>query len=172
MEVNCQLHASAALPQGKSPLYPLGSRLDGPPQPVWTLWRIQNKSLVPAGNRIRTVQPVDRRYTEWAILKQESRHFQNIEVSKCSNIYRETGRNYSVNTIWWLCMMSITTDVHYFVVVRCTSEILPVSILVTFNFLCQFLPHRKRIASPLQRPPSSCCARKWSLFILRIIWNT
>jgi hypothetical protein len=30
MEVSGQLHAPAALPQGKSPRYPLDRRLDGP----------------------------------------------------------------------------------------------------------------------------------------------
>jgi hypothetical protein len=37
------------------------------PEPLWTLWSRQKKSLSQDGNRNRTVQPVARRYTDWAV---------------------------------------------------------------------------------------------------------
>jgi hypothetical protein len=37
------------------------------PQPVWTLCS-REKSLAPAGNRTPAIQPVTRRYADWAIL--------------------------------------------------------------------------------------------------------
>jgi hypothetical protein len=37
MEMNDQLHASAALPTGKNNRYPLVRRLDGTRKAVWTL---------------------------------------------------------------------------------------------------------------------------------------
>jgi hypothetical protein len=36
----------------------------------------------------------------------------------------------------------------------------------------QFLPQRKYSEPPLWRPISNCSLEKWSLFILRITWNT
>lgn len=37
------------------------------PEPVWTLWG-KEKSFIPAENQNPDVQPVDRTYTDWAIL--------------------------------------------------------------------------------------------------------
>jgi hypothetical protein len=45
--------------------YQLDSRLGGFQESVWTLWR-RDKSLAPAGNRTTIVQPVARRYIDWA----------------------------------------------------------------------------------------------------------
>jgi hypothetical protein len=58
--VSGQLHAPAALPQGKSPWYPLNRRLGGP----------QSRSGCPhreSNPRTPIVQPVAQRYTDWAI---------------------------------------------------------------------------------------------------------
>jgi hypothetical protein len=68
MEVSGQLHVQAALPQGKSPFYPLDRRLSEP----------QNRSgrggeeKIPSPRReskpgTLIVQPVAQRYTDWAI---------------------------------------------------------------------------------------------------------
>jgi hypothetical protein len=50
---------------GKEPQVPIGYEVRWAPEPVWTLWR-REKSCT-AGNRTRAVQPVARRYTDWAI---------------------------------------------------------------------------------------------------------
>jgi hypothetical protein len=42
LEVSDQLHVPAALPRGKAPQYPLDSRLGGPPELVWVMWRKEN----------------------------------------------------------------------------------------------------------------------------------
>jgi hypothetical protein len=55
MEVSGQIHASAALPPGKDPQYPLDRRLGGP----------QSRSgRCGVENRIPAVQPVACRYTD------------------------------------------------------------------------------------------------------------
>jgi hypothetical protein len=53
-------------PPGKSPAVSIGQEAGWSPESVWTLWR-REKSFN-AGNRTQTVQPVARRYTDWAIL--------------------------------------------------------------------------------------------------------
>jgi hypothetical protein len=66
MEMSCQLHAPAALPPGNEAPAPIEQKAGWAPEPVWTLWR-REKSLAPAGNWNPAVQPVARRYTDWAI---------------------------------------------------------------------------------------------------------
>jgi hypothetical protein len=58
MDVNDQLHASAALPPG-----PIVQEAGWAPEQVWTLWR-REESLAASGNRTPTVQPIVRRYTD------------------------------------------------------------------------------------------------------------
>jgi hypothetical protein len=58
-----QHHAPPALPLGKSPPLPIGYEAGWAPESVWKLWS-REKSLAPAGNRNRAVQPVARRYTD------------------------------------------------------------------------------------------------------------
>jgi hypothetical protein len=58
----CQHHAPAALyPRGK-PRYPIVQEAGWAPEPVWTQ-RLEEKSLVPVGDRTPIVQPVVRHYT-------------------------------------------------------------------------------------------------------------
>jgi hypothetical protein len=66
MMVNGQLHAPAALSPGEDPPVPIGQEAGLAPEPFWTLWR-REKFLDPAGERTSAFQPVDRRYTNWAI---------------------------------------------------------------------------------------------------------
>jgi hypothetical protein len=65
MVISGQIHAPAALPRGKSPLYPLYRRLGGPQSRSGRYGEVKN--LVPAGNRNLVVQTVARRYTDGAI---------------------------------------------------------------------------------------------------------
>jgi hypothetical protein len=60
-----QLHAPTVLPPGKQPPVPIGQEAGWSSEPVWTLWRREN--LPSAGNRTPTIQPVARRFTDWAI---------------------------------------------------------------------------------------------------------
>jgi len=62
MEIGGQRHASAALPPGNS-LYPLYRRLGGPQVRSGRV----RKNFSPPGFDPRTVQPVARSYTDWAI---------------------------------------------------------------------------------------------------------
>jgi hypothetical protein len=57
-----QLHATAGLPSGKEPPYPLRRRLGGPQ--IRSGRCGEKKNLAPIGNRSRAVQPVARRYTD------------------------------------------------------------------------------------------------------------
>jgi hypothetical protein len=57
MQASGQLHDPATLL--------IGQEAGWAPEPVWTLWR--EKPLTPARNRTPVVQPVTRRYTDWAI---------------------------------------------------------------------------------------------------------
>jgi hypothetical protein len=66
MVVNGKLHASAALPRGKSPKYPLDRRLGGT-QSRSGRCGVEKKSLSPAGKQTSAVLPVARHYTDWAI---------------------------------------------------------------------------------------------------------
>jgi hypothetical protein len=63
MELSGQLHAPVALPPGKQP--PVRTESEVGSEPVWTLWSGQ-KSLSASGNRTPAVQPLARRYTDWA----------------------------------------------------------------------------------------------------------
>jgi hypothetical protein len=68
MEVNGQLHAPAALPPGKEPLYPLDRRLGGPQSHSGRGGEEKNSQPPPGiehGSPI--VRPVAQRYTDWAI---------------------------------------------------------------------------------------------------------
>jgi hypothetical protein len=59
MEVSGQLHATAALPQGKSPWYPLDRRLGGPQS-----WPGEERNSQPLpGLEPPIIQPVPQRYT-------------------------------------------------------------------------------------------------------------
>ena len=60
--VGDQRHAPAALPSGKT-WYPLYRRLGGPQDRSEQVWKIST----PPGFDPRTVQPVARRYTDYAI---------------------------------------------------------------------------------------------------------
>jgi len=51
MEVSGQLHAPAALPQGKEPLTPIEQETRWAPGPVWTRWW-REKSPAPTGTQI------------------------------------------------------------------------------------------------------------------------
>jgi hypothetical protein len=53
-----QLHAAAALPPAKDLSMPFGFEACSAPVPVWRLCQ---------GNRTLAVEPVGRRYTNWAI---------------------------------------------------------------------------------------------------------
>jgi hypothetical protein len=57
MEVSGQLHAPAALPQGKIPPVPIGYEAGWTPDPIWTRLR-REKFPALAGNRTAIVQPV------------------------------------------------------------------------------------------------------------------
>jgi hypothetical protein len=70
-----QLHARAALPQRKSPQYPLDKKLGGPQSRSGSY---EEKSHAPAENRTPAVQPVACRYTDWAITSPQI-------SSKCDN---------------------------------------------------------------------------------------
>jgi hypothetical protein len=65
MEVSGQLHNPALHPWGKSPLYPMDRSLGG----LQSRFKVmkQRKSPAPTRNRIPAVQPVSRRYTDWAM---------------------------------------------------------------------------------------------------------
>jgi hypothetical protein len=62
MEVSGQLHALAALPQGKSPWYPLDRRLSGPQSRSWRGGE-EKYSQALLGLEPPTIQPVAQRYT-------------------------------------------------------------------------------------------------------------
>jgi hypothetical protein len=64
MEVSGQLHAPVALPQGKSPWYPLDRRLGGP-QSRSGRGGLEKNSQPPQG--IEPQNPAAQRYTEWAV---------------------------------------------------------------------------------------------------------
>jgi hypothetical protein len=64
MEVSGRLHAPAALPPGKQPPEPIGK--EGGPQSRSGRCE-EEKALAPAGNQTPAIQPVVRRYTDWAI---------------------------------------------------------------------------------------------------------
>jgi hypothetical protein len=56
---------SSYTPRGNRPRCPLGRRLDEPQRRSGRCW--VEKNLAPAGKRTPTVQPVARRYTDWAV---------------------------------------------------------------------------------------------------------
>jgi hypothetical protein len=60
---------------GKNPRYPSDRRLGGSQSRSGSCG--EEKHLVPAENQTPAVQPVDRRYTEWAIPP----HFDNIKIN-------------------------------------------------------------------------------------------
>jgi hypothetical protein len=66
MEVSGQLDVPAALLPGKESLVPIVLEAGWAPELVWTLWR-KEKWLYPTGNWTTAIQPVVRRYTDWAI---------------------------------------------------------------------------------------------------------
>jgi hypothetical protein len=90
MEVSGQLHASTALPRGKSPRCSLDRRLGGPADPVWTLWK--RKKSYTSGNRTRAIQPSLYRlsYPDSSTLKIE-------EIILCDISVR-------INQIIWHCI--------------------------------------------------------------------
>jgi hypothetical protein len=68
MEASVQFHASTALPQGKSPRYPLDRRLGGTQSSSGR----GGEETIPnprreSNPRTPIVQPVAQRYTDWAI---------------------------------------------------------------------------------------------------------
>jgi hypothetical protein len=65
MEVDGQLHAPIALPLGKSPRYTLDRKLSGPRSRLELYGEETN--LASAGKQTLAIQPVARRYTDWAI---------------------------------------------------------------------------------------------------------
>jgi hypothetical protein len=60
-----QLHTPAALPQGNSPRYSLDKTLGGHQTRYGRYGEVKN--LAPSGNRTWPIQPVARRFTDWAI---------------------------------------------------------------------------------------------------------
>jgi hypothetical protein len=62
MEVSGQLHSPAAFSPRKEPPYPSDRRLGGPQSRC-----VEEKNIAPAGNRIPALQPLGRRYADWAI---------------------------------------------------------------------------------------------------------
>jgi hypothetical protein len=66
MEVSGQLHAPAALPPEEMPRYQLDRRLGEPQSPSGRCG--EEKSLAPVRIITLAVQPIARRYTDWAIL--------------------------------------------------------------------------------------------------------
>jgi hypothetical protein len=66
LEVNGQLHASAALPLVKEPPLPIGLEAGWTPEPVWTTWRREN-SWPYRDSNFSVAQPVASRYTDYAI---------------------------------------------------------------------------------------------------------
>jgi hypothetical protein len=62
MEVIGQLLAPDTLPLGESDPEPFGYQAEWAPESVWALRR--REKFYTAGNRIRAVQPVARRYTD------------------------------------------------------------------------------------------------------------
>jgi hypothetical protein len=62
MEVNGQLHAPVALPQGKNPSYPLDKKLGGPQSPSGLGGEEKNCQPLP-GLETPIIQPVAQRYT-------------------------------------------------------------------------------------------------------------
>jgi hypothetical protein len=87
MGVSGQLHASADLPLGKEPIVPIGQKVFWARKQLWTLWS-KEELIVPAWNRIRDVQSVARRYTDWLPYQ-----------------YRVLGGVGGVNTGMWLAAM-------------------------------------------------------------------
>jgi hypothetical protein len=74
MEVSGQLHATAALPQVKSPWYPLDRGLGGPQSPSGRGGEERNRQPLP-GLEPPIIQPAVQRYTTelvyWEINKQK-----------------------------------------------------------------------------------------------------
>jgi hypothetical protein len=56
MEVSDQLHATAALLQGKEPLVAIGWEAGLTPEPIWLLWR-REKSLAMPGIEAQLSNP-------------------------------------------------------------------------------------------------------------------
>jgi hypothetical protein len=67
MELSGQLHVPAALPQGKSPWYPLDRRLGGPQSLDAVVKRKIPSPRRESNPRTPIVQAVAQRYTDWAI---------------------------------------------------------------------------------------------------------
>jgi hypothetical protein len=66
MEVSGQLKAPAALFLGKERPLPIDYETGWASEQVWTTWRSENSCPSP-GTQTPTVQPVARRYTDYAI---------------------------------------------------------------------------------------------------------
>jgi hypothetical protein len=62
MEVSGRLHAQVALPQGRSPWYPLDRRLGGPQRQSGSGGEEKNSQSLP-GLKPLIIQPVAQRYT-------------------------------------------------------------------------------------------------------------
>jgi hypothetical protein len=73
MEVSCQLHDPTALLPGKQPSLFIGYEARWAPEPIWMLWKIEKSN--PA------VQPVARRYTDFAI---PTPKFEAVICGNCS----------------------------------------------------------------------------------------
>jgi hypothetical protein len=68
LEVSGQLHAPAALPQGKEPSVPIGQEVGWAPEPVLTTWRKENSWPYRDSNSNPSVaQLVASLYTVYAI---------------------------------------------------------------------------------------------------------
>jgi hypothetical protein len=85
MAVSGQLHSPAALPQGKSPWYPLDRRLGGHQRAIWTRWW-REKFLAPTGTRTPDHSAYSPALYHWAIT---ALHF------NCSHVfnYRSSQEN-------------------------------------------------------------------------------
>jgi hypothetical protein len=96
-------------PQGKDPLVPIGQESGWALEPVWKLWRRENPCT--EGNQTRTVQPVARRYTDWALTIPITSH---IPLVICISLVHMIGvgpevgnsRNDTVKTRRWSMLFS------------------------------------------------------------------
>jgi hypothetical protein len=108
LEVSGQLHATAALPPGKDPRYPLDRRLGGPQSRSGRFGA--EKILDPTGTRVLSpsvVQPVASRYTDYAISAPVPCHSVRNYIVPYRRVSRPLTRREPSSTPYLLPQMSI-----------------------------------------------------------------